>query len=61
MTLLAVIAFAATIAFLFMGIRSMVQGGDYDQQHGTQFMALRVGAQAAALALLVLAMLSTLE
>ena len=58
MTLLAVIAFAAAVAFLFLGIRSMAHGGEYDQAHGTQYMALRVASQGVAVILLLLAMLA---
>jgi hypothetical protein len=58
MTLLATIAFAATVVFLVLGIRSMAHGGEYDQAHGTHFMAMRVGAQGVAVLLLLLAMLA---
>jgi hypothetical protein len=60
MTLLALIAFAATVAFLAMGINSMAHGGEYDRIHGTRFMVMRVAAQGGAFLLLVLAMLATL-
>lgn len=58
MTLLAVIAFLATVVFLFLGIRSMARGGDYDRAHGTQLMAMRVASQGVAVVLLLLAMLA---
>lgn len=57
MTLFAVIALAATVAFLVLGINSMAHGGEYDRVHGTRYMVMRVAAQGAALAFLVLAML----
>jgi hypothetical protein len=60
MTLLALIAFLATLAFLALGINSMVHGGEFDRTHGTRYMAMRVAAQGAAFALLLLAMLATL-
>lgn len=56
MTLFAVLALAATVAFLILGISSMAHGGEYDRVHGTRFMVLRVTAQGAALAFLLLAM-----
>jgi hypothetical protein len=56
MTLFAVLALAATVAFLILGINSMAHGGEYDRLHGTRFMVLRVTAQGAALAFLLLAM-----
>jgi len=61
MTLLALIAFACTVAFLVLGINSMAHGGEYDQARATRYMALRVAAQGAAFALLLLAMLATLR
>jgi len=57
MTLFAVIALAATVAFLVLGINSMAHGGEYDRVHATRYMVMRVAAQGAALAFLVLAML----
>lgn len=57
MTVFAVIALAATVAFLILGIGAMAQGGEYDRAHATQYMMLRVAAQGAALVLLAFAML----
>ena len=39
-----------------MGIISMSRGGEFDQQHNTQLMFLRVGAQAVVILLLLLAL-----
>jgi len=58
MTLLAMIAFAVTVVALLMGLGSMAQGGAYDEAHASRFMTLRVVAQGAAIAFLLLAMLS---
>jgi len=57
MTLFALFALAATVAFLILGINAMVRGGEYDALHATRYMVLRVAAQGAALVFLVLAML----
>jgi hypothetical protein len=59
MTMFAVIAFAAAAWFLILGIHSMAHGGDFDKAHATRYMAGRVAAQGAAIALLALAMLAT--
>jgi hypothetical protein len=59
MTLFAIIAFVAAAAFLLLGINSMLRGGDYDAAHATRYMAARVGMQALAFVLLLLAMLAT--
>ncbi|MDA8110389.1 MAG: HIG1 domain-containing protein [Betaproteobacteria bacterium] len=61
MTLFAVIALAATVAFLILGVGAMVRGGEYDRVYGTRYMALRVAAQGAAVLFLVLAMLATVH
>ncbi|MDH4191044.1 MAG: HIG1 domain-containing protein [Betaproteobacteria bacterium] len=58
MTMLAMIAFAVTVLALLMGLGSMAQGGAYDETHASRFMMLRVVAQGAAIAFLLLAMLS---
>lgn len=58
MTLFAMIAFAAAVGFLVVGIASMAQGGESDFANATRYMAGRVAMQAAAFALLLLAMLA---
>lgn len=57
MTLLAILAFAATAGFLVLGIASMAQGGEFDRSHATAYMTGRVATQGVAFALLMLAML----
>ena len=61
MTLFAVIALAATVAFLVLGVNSMAHGGEYDRAHATRYMVMRVAAQGAALVFLVLAMLQAMH
>lgn len=56
LTLLIVLALLATIGALGAGITSMVRGGEYDRQHGTQLMIARVGFQGVALILLLVAL-----
>lgn len=51
-----VLAMIATVVTLGMGIVSMARGGEYDRQHGTQFMGWRVGLQALTLVLLAIAL-----
>lgn len=55
MTAIIVLAALATAVALGMGIVSMLRGGEYDREHGGQFMTARVGLQAATLALLLVA------
>ena len=58
MTLLTMIIIAAmvmTVAVLFMGLGSMLHGGEFDERHSSQFMFARVLMQAATLLLLVVA------
>lgn len=61
MTLFAVVALAATAAFLALGIGAMVRGGAYDRDHSTRYMSLRVAAQGAALLFVVLALLTSVH
>lgn len=58
LTLLISLAALATLVALGAGIVSMMRGGEFDQQHSTELMLTRVGAQAVAFALLMLALLS---
>lgn len=55
-TLLVFIALIATIVSLALGIFSMMRGGEFDQAHSTQYMGARVGFQALAVVLLMLAL-----
>ena len=56
LTILIVLALLATIASLASGVISMMRGGEFDQQHSEHFMFARVGFQAVALVLLVIAL-----
>ena len=56
LTVLIVLALAATVAALGTGIVSMVRGGEFDQKHSTELMFARVGMQGAAVILLLLAL-----
>jgi hypothetical protein len=60
MTLFVMLALVATVASLILGISSMARGGDYDREHGTRYMVMRVTAQGAALLFLVLAMMQAM-
>ena len=55
LTLLIMLALAATVCALGAGIVSMMRGGEYDRRHGTQLMFARVGFQAIAFVLLLAA------
>lgn len=59
MTLLVLIAAAMVAVSLFQGITSMAHGGEADQQRSHWLMFRRVGWQAAALALMLLALLAS--
>ncbi len=50
-----VLALLATIAVMMMGLFTMGQGGSLDKMIGTRLMWARVGIQAAAILLLILA------
>lgn len=60
LTILILLALAATIASLLMGVGSMGRGGQYDREHSNQFMSARVIFQSIALLLLVVALLVSL-
>ncbi len=51
-----ILALLATVGALGAGIVSMVRGGEYDREHGTQLMAARVGFQSAAVVLMLVAL-----
>lgn len=61
MTLFIFAAAAAAAVALFNGISSMAHGGASDQLHSHELMFYRVGWQALAVLLLLLAMLSRLD
>ena len=60
LTSVVILALVAVIATLFWGVGSMAHGGSYDREHSEQIMFTRVGLQAAAVALIVLAAYLTL-
>lgn len=51
-----ILALLATVGALGAGIVSMVRGGEYDREHGTQLMAARVGFQGVAVVLMLVAL-----
>lgn len=55
-----IVLLVATIASLFWGVYSMSQGGAYDRDHSEKLMFARVGLQAAAIVLLLLAVFFSL-
>ena len=56
LTIVILLALGATAVSLVLGITSMERGGQYDQEHGTRYMAMRVGFQGLTLVLLLLAL-----
>ena len=56
LTLFIILALVATIVSLGWGIGSMAQGGSYDAKHSAQLMNARVGFQAVAVVLLLIAL-----
>lgn len=57
---LIVLALLATIASLAWGVGSMAAGGHFDDKHYTQFMTARIGFQALAIFLLIIASIVSL-
>lgn len=57
---LTIFALIATIVALGWGIGSMAHGGTYDAKHSHQFMGARIGFQALAVVLMVIAFLVSL-
>jgi len=57
LNLLIILALIATIISLGWGIGSMAHGGSYDAKHSEQLMSARVGFQALAVVLLLIALL----
>lgn len=58
LTLLVLLAAAATVVSLVSGISSMVYGGEIGQRNSAEWMVWRVVFQAAALLLIVMALLT---
>lgn len=57
LTVVIILALLATMVALLFGLISLGQGGRFDKDFGTGFMWARVGFQAAAVILLILALL----
>jgi len=55
LTITVVLALVATIATLAWGVGSMAMGGSYDEKHSEQLMFTRIGIQAFAFVMLLLA------
>ena len=55
LTITVVLALVATIATLAWGLGSMATGGSYDEKHSEQLMFTRIGIQAFAFVMLLLA------
>ncbi len=60
LTTLIGLALVATIVSLAWGVGSMAAGGQFDDKHYTQFMTARIGFQAVAIILLIIASLMSL-
>ena len=56
-----IIAMVLVLASLFVGLISMVKGGEFNQKYGNKLMRLRVTLQGIALALFVMAVISNQE
>jgi len=56
-TVLLVIAMAATAVVLATGVISMVRGGEFNRRNSNRLMRMRVGLQVLALALFAILML----
>ena len=53
--MLVILALVATVVTLGLGLRSMARGGAYDREHSEKFMWERIGLQALAIVLLLVA------
>ena len=56
LTMTVILALVAVVATLVWGVSSMAHGGSYDREHSEQIMYTRVGIQAAAFVLIVVAL-----
>lgn len=59
LTLTIILALIATLAALAWGVGSMAHGGHYDEEHSEKLMFTRVGLQALAFVLVVVALVLT--
>lgn len=60
LTITVIMALIVTVAALAWGVGSMAHGGTYDREHSEKIMFTRVGLQAVAFALIVLALILSL-
>jgi len=56
MTIVILMALGATVVSLVLGVVSMERGGEYDREHSTRYMAMRVGFHGLTLLLLMVAL-----
>ena len=56
LTIVILLGLGATAVSLVLGIVSMERGGEYDREHGTRYMAMRVGFHGLTLVLLLVAL-----
>ena len=61
LTTAVILMFIITVATLVWGVSSMAHGGSYDREHSENLMFTRVGVQALAFALIVVALLLSIE
>ncbi len=59
LTTLLVIAMAATLGVLIVGLVGFFQGGEFNRKYGNKLMQARVALQAVAVLLLLLVLLSS--
>jgi len=61
LTLMILLALVATVVTLAWGLGSMATGGSYDREHSEQLMFLRIGVQAFAFVMLLVAAYLTMS
>lgn len=57
LTMMVILALIVAVAALVWGVSSMARGGSYDREHSEQIMFTRIGIQAVAFVLIVLALI----
>jgi len=57
LTLMVILALVVAVAALIWGVSSMALGGSYDREHSEQIMFTRIGVQAVAFVLIVIAVI----
>ena len=60
LTLLVILSLVGVVAALIWGVGSMAHGGSYDREHSEQIMFTRIGVQAVAFILIVIAVIYSL-